>query len=57
MDILTWIGILICISQSAMFSGLNLACFGISRMRLEVEKSNGNQDAHKVLELRKDSNF
>ena len=57
MEILTWTGILVCISQSAMFSGLNLACFGISRMRLEVEKSNGNQDAHMVLELRKDSNF
>ena len=57
MEILIWTGILVCISQSAMFSGLNLACFGISRMRLEVEKSNGNQDAHMVLELRKDSNF
>jgi len=57
MDILIWAGILICISQSAMFSGLNLAFFGVSRLRLEVERSNGNRDAQKVLQLREDSNF
>jgi hypothetical protein len=53
----TWVGILICISQSAMFSGLNLAFFGVSRLRLEVEKSNGNKAAVKVLKFREDSNF
>ena len=47
MEILIWIGILICISQSAMFSGLNLAFLGISRLRLEVERTNGNRDAQK----------
>ncbi len=57
MDSLSWVGILLCISQSAMFSGLNLAFFGISRLRLEVEKTNGNRDAEKVLQLREDSNF
>ena len=46
-----------CISQSAMFSGLNLALLGISRLRLEVESSTGNTAAQKILELRKDSNF
>jgi len=39
---LVWIGILFCISQSAMFSGLNLALLGISRLRLEVEAHAGN---------------
>lgn len=54
---LTWLGILFCISQSAMFSGLNLALLGISRLRLEVESSTGNADATRILSLRKDSNF
>ncbi|MCK5508340.1 MAG: DUF21 domain-containing protein [Desulfobacterales bacterium] len=57
MNIATWIGIGFCITQSAMFSGLNLAVFGISRLRLEVKALTGNQDASKILELRKDSNF
>ncbi|UCH14884.1 MAG: DUF21 domain-containing protein [Bacteroidales bacterium] len=54
---LTWIGIIFCISQSAMFSGLNLAFFSIPRLRLEVEAANNNQSAIKVLHMRKDSNF
>ncbi len=54
---LTWLGILFCISQSAMFSGLNLALFGISRLELEVEASSNNRAALKILQLRKDSNF
>lgn len=54
---LTWLGILFCISQSAIFSGLNLALLGISRLRLEVESSTGNVAASKILALRKDSNF
>lgn len=53
----TWLGIAFCISQSAMFSGLNLAMFGVSRLRLEVESSTGAQNAKKLLNLRKDSNF
>ena len=57
MNIPTWIGIGFCITQSAMFSGLNIALFGISRLRLEVKASTGDRDASKVLELRKDSNF
>jgi hypothetical protein len=57
MEIFVWIGVLLCISQSAMFSGLNLAFFGVSRLRLEVEKSNGNAAAEKVLKFREDSNF
>lgn len=54
---LVWLGIVFCISQSAMFSGLNLALLGISRLRLEVEASTGNPSAVKILALRKDFNF
>jgi hypothetical protein len=54
---LVWLGILFCISQSAMFSGLNLALLGISRLRLEVEADAGNSKAIKVLALRDDVNF
>lgn len=57
MNVLAWAGILLCISQSAMFSGLNLALLGISRLRLEVEASAGNAAALKILALRKDFNF
>lgn len=56
-DGLIWLGILVCISQSAMFSGLNLAMFGVSRLRLEVEVEGGNEAAEKILTLREDSNF
>lgn len=54
---MTWIGIVFCISQSAMFSGMNLALFSISRLRLEVEADSGDKDAEKLLRLREDSNF
>lgn len=54
---LIWLGILLCISQSAMFSGLNLAFFSVSRLRLEVEKEQGNVAAIKVLKLREDANY
>ena len=40
-----------------MFSGLNLAFFSVSRLRLELETKRGNRDAEKVLAMRKDSNF
>jgi hypothetical protein len=55
--IAVWIGICFCISQSAMFSGLNLAFFSLSRLRLEVEVSTGNRNARRVLKMRQDSNF
>jgi CBS domain containing-hemolysin-like protein len=56
-SLLIWLGIVFCISQSAMFSGLNLAMLGISRLRLEVEADSGNRRAIRILALRKDSNF
>jgi hypothetical protein len=40
-----------------MFSGLNLAFFSIPRLRLEIEATNKNKAAIKVLKLREDSNF
>jgi metal transporter CNNM len=51
-----WIGIILCIVQSAMFSGLNLAVFSLSQLRLQIEADGGNADAVQVLELRKHSN-
>jgi len=53
---LTWIGIAFCVSQSAIFSGLNLALFSVSRLRLEIEDSGGNTAARQVLALRNDAN-
>jgi len=51
-----WLGIIFCLSQSAMFSGLNLAFFGVSRLQLEVEAET-NPKAQRVLKMREDSNF
>ena len=56
-DLLTWIGIALCLSQSAMFSGLNLALFSLSRLQLEVAATGGNHAAREVLRLREDPNF
>ncbi len=51
-----WLGIVLCLSQSAMFSGLNLAFFGLSRLQLEAEAET-NTRAARVLRMRRDSNF
>ena len=56
-ETLLWLGIAFCISQSAMFSGLNLAFFSISRLQLEIEAQQGSKAAAKVLAARQDSNF
>ncbi len=56
-DLVIWIGIFFCLSQSAMFSGLNLAFFSLSRLQLEVDVSQGVAEANQILELRQDSNF
>jgi hypothetical protein len=57
MNQIVWIGIFVCIAHSAMFSGLNLAFFSLSRLRLEAESAAGNRAAEKVLVLRRDANF
>ncbi|MCR8923333.1 DUF21 domain-containing protein [Dasania sp. GY-MA-18] len=54
---LVWLGIVFCISQSAMFSGLNLALLGVSRLRLEVEAQSGSPAALTILALRKNVNL
>ena len=57
-SLLIWIGIAFCITQSAMFSGLNLAFFSLTRLRLEIEAEKTNSfGANIVLIMRKDSNF
>lgn len=57
LELFIWLGIVFCVTQSAMFSGLNLAFFSIPRLRLEIEAANKNKAAIKVLSLRQDSNF
>jgi metal transporter CNNM len=51
-----WAGIALCILQSAMFSGLNLAVFSLSQLRLQIDADGGDADAARVLALRKNSN-
>lgn len=53
---LVWLGILACLSQSALFSGLNIALFSVSRMRLEVAADGGHAGARTVLAFRRASN-
>ena len=51
-----WLGIAVCVAQTGLFAGLNLAIFSLSQLRLQLEADGGNTDAARVLELRKDSN-
>jgi CBS domain containing-hemolysin-like protein len=44
----------LCLSQSAMFSGLNLAMLGPTRLRLQVAAKGGDRGAQRILELRGD---
>src|SRR5215467_6690659 len=52
----TWLGIVACVTQSALFAGLNLAVFSLSLLRLQLEADGGNADAARVLDLRKNAN-
>src|SRR5262249_34845810 len=56
-NILTWLAIVLCIAQTGMFAGLNLAIFSLSRLRLEIAANTGDEDAVKVREIRRDSNL
>jgi len=57
-ELFIWLGIFFCVTQSAMFSGLNLAFFSFTRLRLEIEAdSAASKAASKVLKMRGDSNF
>lgn len=57
MNLLTWIGIFICLSQSALLSGMNLGLFSLSKLELNVAARKGDKSAKKVLKYRQDSNF
>lgn len=57
MQTLTWIGVAVCLLHSAMFSGLNLALFGLGRLQLEVEAEGGNLEAQQVIGLRRNANL
>ncbi len=54
---LVWLGIGFCLSQSAIFSGLTIGFFGLSRLQLEVKAEMGGRNAIRILALRKDANF
>jgi metal transporter CNNM len=56
-DLLIWLGVLFCVSQSAMFSGLNLAFFSLSRLQLEILAGDGDKRAARVLAMRKDASW
>ncbi len=57
MTLLTWAGIILCLSQSATLSGLNLGLFSIGKLELEVEAKKRNPRAKRVLGLREHANF
>ena len=57
MNVLIWIGITLCLTQSAILSGLNLVFFTISKLELQIEAAKKNKLATRVLPLREDANF
>lgn len=57
MTLLTWLGILVCLTQSAMFSGMNLGLFSLSKLELKVEARKGDPRVQRVLELRQNANL
>ncbi len=56
-EIITWILIVLCLLQSAIFSGMTIGVFGLGRLRLEIEAEADNKEAMKILQIRRDSNF
>ena len=56
-DTLTWVGIGLLVLQSGTFSGLNLAMFGVTALRLQTLADMGDKRAARLLTMRKDSNF
>jgi metal transporter CNNM len=57
MAIITWGAILLCLSQSALLSGLTLGFFGLSRLRLEILAEAQDKSALRILSLRKNANL
>ena len=56
-EIITWILIVLCLMQSAIFSGMTIGVFSLGRLRLEIEAEANNKEAIKILQIRRDSNF
>lgn len=57
MNLFTWIAIFICLSQSALLSGMNLGLFSLSKLELTVAARKGDHNARRVLKYRQDTNF
>jgi len=57
MTLFLWMDIVLCISQSAILSGLNPACFTTTKLELRIEVAKKNKHARRVLSLREDANF
>jgi metal transporter CNNM len=55
-ELVIWLGMAFCLTQSAVFSGMNLAVFSLSRLRLEAA-AEADADARRVLGLRRNANF
>lgn len=55
-DLLIWLAVAFCVSQSATLSGLNLAIFSIGRLHLEAMAAAGDRHAARVLAFREDAN-
>ncbi|MEM9444913.1 MAG: DUF21 domain-containing protein [Verrucomicrobiota bacterium] len=51
-----WVSIFLCLSQSAIFSGLNIGLFSLSKLSLEARAQSGSKEARKILSLRSNSN-
>jgi metal transporter CNNM len=56
-ELLIWAGILFCLSQSAILSGLNLAVFSLGKLELEIEAKKEDPRTMRLLQLRQDANF
>ncbi len=56
-DLLLWLAVLFCLSQSAMLSGLNLAVFGIGRLHLEAMAETDDPEATTAVAFREDANL
>jgi metal transporter CNNM len=52
-----WIGIVLLVAQSGTFSGLNLAMFGVTSLRLRMMANLGDEKAARLFAMRQDSNF
>ncbi len=54
---LVWAGIALCLSQSALLSGMNLGLFAMSRLELNVAAKKGDRRAQTILSLRRRANL